>query len=354
MLIPTDDQTLTAMMENYDELKNLVHVACPPPHITRQVLNKSETLSIAGRCGIRVPNSTVISNSAQLFDLVGSFAFPWILKPAEKETRVEETKSISFENAGQVELKFPSPREFAPPMLLQEYCAGAGVGVEMLMHEGNCVAVFQHRRLKELPFTGGVSVLAISERPDAALVETSLALLRALEWSGVAMVEYKVNPKTGPVLMEVNGRYWGTISLAVSSGIDFPWYQWQLVHGEQPEMPRTYTAGKKWRWTIGYLDRLYCLAPAARHTAANLGALRDTLLQVYEDFGPRVFHATFSLSDPMPSAIAFVRALKYFVSDGLTRLLQAVVRRSRWRIRKAMSQTSSANAPKVHSEPPPS
>ena len=64
---------------------------------------------------------------------------------------------------------FPTAREFTPPMLLQEYCAGAGVGVEMLMHEGNCLGVFQHRRLKELPYTGGVSVTAIAEQPDPGL-----------------------------------------------------------------------------------------------------------------------------------------------------------------------------------------
>ena len=93
MLIPADDQALTAMTEHYDDFKDLLHVACPPPQITRLVLSKASTLDIAKQCGIRVPNTVVVSNSAQLSDLVGSFPFPWVLKPAEKETRVEETKS---------------------------------------------------------------------------------------------------------------------------------------------------------------------------------------------------------------------------------------------------------------------
>src|SRR5208282_1432568 len=106
------------------------------------------------------------------------------------------------------------------------------------------------------------SVTAVAEHPDPALVEPSLALLRALQWEGVAMVEFKVRADgSNAVLMEVNGRYWGTISLPVSAGLDFPLYHWQVAHSEQPEIPQTYSADTKWRWTVGYLERLYHLLP---------------------------------------------------------------------------------------------
>ncbi|MGO9085982.1 MAG: ATP-grasp domain-containing protein [Candidatus Sulfotelmatobacter sp.] len=323
MLIPTDDQTLTAVTEHYDDFKDMLHIACPPPPITRLVLNKASTLEIAQRCGIRVPKTVVVSDSAQLSDLARNFPFPWVLKPAEKETRIEETKVFTLAAADEVALKFPAAREFTPPMLLQEYCAGAGVGVEMLMHEGDCLAVFQHRRLKEFPYTGGVSVTAVAERPDPALVESSLALLRTLQWEGVAMVEFKVNPDTGSaVLMEVNGRYWGTISLPILSGIDFPLYHWQVVHGEQLAVPRTYAAGTKWRWTVGYQARLYSLLAAARHSVPARKELCNSLLHVPEDFGPRVADATLTLTDPIPSLAVFFRAMREFVLHSIRALLK--------------------------------
>jgi len=46
-------------------------------------------------------------------------------------------------------------------------------------------------------------------------------LLQALNWTGLAMVEYKVGA-AGPKLMEINGRVWGSLPLAVGSGVDFP------------------------------------------------------------------------------------------------------------------------------------
>jgi len=324
MLIPTDDQTLTAVTEHYDDFKDLLHIACPPPPVTRLVLRKASTLEIAVKCGIRVPNTILVSNSAQFSELVRDFYFPWVLKPSEKETRMEQTKSDTLATADEVALRFPTARKFTPPLLLQEYCAGAGVGVEMLMHQGNCLAVFQHRRLKELPYTGGVSVTAVAEHPDPVLVKSSLALLRALHWEGVAMVEFKVNPNNGnAVLMEVNGRYWGTISLPVSTGMDFPWYHWQAAHGEQPEIPSTYPAGVKWRFTVGYLERLYGLLGAARYFSAAREELHESFLQLPEDFGLEVRDSTFTLADPLPSVESFLRATKYFVSHSAGALLKS-------------------------------
>jgi predicted ATP-grasp superfamily ATP-dependent carboligase len=330
MLIPTDDQTLTAVTEHYDDFKDMLHIACPPPPITRLILNKASTLEVARKCGIRVPNTVVVSNSAQFSDLSRSFLFPWVLKPAEKDTRIEEVKSVTLATADEVALKFPTAREFMPPMLLQEYCVGAGVGVEMLMHDGECLAVFQHRRLKELPYTGGVSVTALAECPDPALVESSLTLLRALQWEGVAMVEFKVNPdRSSADLMEVNGRYWGTISLPISSGMDFPWYHWQVVHGEQPQIPRSYAAGAKWRWTIGSLDRIYSLAAAARDSVAARKALSNNLAHLLKDFAPGILDSTLSLTDPMPSVVVFFRAMKYFIFHSVGALLKSMTSRRR-------------------------
>jgi len=223
--------------------------------------------------------------------------------------------------ADDVVARFLRAREFAPPMLLQEYCAGAGVGIEMLLHHGECLAAFQHRRIKEFPYTGGISVTAIAEAVNQKLLDSSLALLRALRWEGVAMVEYKVNPDGRAVFMEVNGRYWGTISLPIAAGIDFPLYQWQLLHGERPEIPKSYSIGTKWRFTMGYLTRLYSLLGQGRHSAYARQLLRQNLGEMLGDFSLSVSDATFKLSDPMPSVVAFLTHMRYFASNTVKAVL---------------------------------
>ncbi len=322
MVVPADDQALVAIAEHYDEFKDLAYIACPPPEITALVLDKNSTLEIAQRCGIRVPHTRVISNSAQLVELVDSLPFPWVLKPGAKEARIEEAKTYTLASAGELMARFPTAREFTPPLLLQEYCPGEGVGVEMLMHNGECRAVFQHRRLQEFPYTGGFSVTAVAELPDPVLVENSLALLRTLGWEGPAMVEFKVNPSDGSaVLMEVNGRYWGTISLPISAGIDFPLYHWQLRHGEVPAVPDTSSLGTKWRWTPGHIFRLHGLLLAARRSKSARKELLLSFLQL-PAFGPSIHDALFMFSDPLPAILDLSEALRYLFRDDVRALFR--------------------------------
>lgn len=304
VLIPADDTAIAAILEHYDELQPLLRIACPPPEITRRVLCKESTLQAGQKCGIPVPRSVAVSHSSELADIVHEIPFPWFLKPAEKETRFEEFTGCRIDTLEDIPKTYPTVRKFETPMLVQEFCEGIGVGVEVLLHRGKCLAVFQHRRLMEFSYTGGVAVTAIAEQPDSTLVDHSLALLRELEWDGVAMVEFRMNPRSGEaVLMEVNGRYWGTVSLPVSMGIDFPLYHWQVLHGEVPAIPADYVPGQHWRFTVGYLHRLFQLIVLSRKSRPARAELKRTLVQVPKDFGPIVKDAVFSSSDPMPAIL---------------------------------------------------
>jgi len=328
MVIPADDQSLVAVTEHYRELQKWSYIACPPPEITGLVLSKCSTLEVAQQCGLPIPKTRLISSSAQLHELLPILPLPWVLKPSRKETRAEEIKCIILVTPDEVAARFPCARDFAPPVLLQEYCAGVGVGIEVLLHHGECLAAFQHRRIKEFPYTGGISVTAIAEPVNQRLLESSLALLRALGWEGTAMVEYKINPDGRAIFMEVNGRYWGTLSLAVAAGMDFPLYQWKLLHGQRPEIPESYAVGTKWRFTMGYFTRLYSLLGQARYSPRARKVLKESLAEMLADFNPSVSDATFRLSDPMPSIVTFLRHLRYFVSNTMRAALPSRFLRS--------------------------
>ncbi|HST12732.1 MAG TPA: ATP-grasp domain-containing protein, partial [Terriglobales bacterium] len=321
---PVDDLAIAAVMQHYEALSKVIRIACPEPEVTRRVLNKTETLEAANKCGIRVPRSTTVFNSMALSELAREIPFPWIVKPSDKETRFEEFTSIRFDSLDAITARYPTPREFEPAMLVQEFCEGVGVGVEMLLHEGECLATFQHRRLKELPYSGGVAVTAIAEKPDEALAKVSLRLLKELNWNGVAMVEFRVNPiMREAVLLEVNGRYWGTVSLPVSAGIDFPLYHWQLTHGEKPSIPVTYRAGMRWRWTSGYVHRLYRLLAVARRTPEARAELKRTMSQFFSDFSPMVKEAMFDPSDPSAAINEVAQAVKFLSQHAVSVLRHA-------------------------------
>jgi len=314
MLIPTDDQGLALLADHYDALGKLLHVACPAPSTLSLVLNKANTHEIASRCGIRVPTSFVVRTVEELENRLLQASLPVVIKPLAKNLREEAFKSCIIRSKDDVHSRLNLGPSLELPLLVQEFCEGAGVGVEVLMSNGEARAVFQHRRLKEFPYEGGFSVLAIAEHPETKLVETSISLLRAMNWHGVAMVEYKVNSSTGcATLLEVNGRYWGSLGLPLAAGIDFPLYHWQLVHGENPSVPDSYQVGTRWRWTAGYIARLHELVASAIHSRQGLDALQAALYDLPQDFSPSVHDASFRWSDPAPGIAEVLIAAGHFL-----------------------------------------
>jgi predicted ATP-grasp superfamily ATP-dependent carboligase len=138
--------------------------------------------------------------------------------------------------------------------LIQELVSGDGFGVFLLVWDGELKAAMCHRRIREKPPTGGVSVLRETVPLDEALVSASAALLKQLAWRGVAMVEFKGDET--PCVMEINGRFWGSLQLAIDAGMNFPAMLYRLCVGESVAANFDYRVGVKSRWLAGDLDHL--------------------------------------------------------------------------------------------------
>ena len=113
--------------------------------------------------------------------------------------------------------------------LVQEYIQGPEYGFFALFNNGRLRARFQHQRLLGLSYTGGASALRKSVHLRE-LDELGIKLLNALNWHGPAMVEFKFDSRDKKFkLMEINPRFWGSLSLAVDSGVDFPYLYYQIA-----------------------------------------------------------------------------------------------------------------------------
>ncbi|MBE9571532.1 MAG: ATP-grasp domain-containing protein [Proteobacteria bacterium] len=125
------------------------------------------------------------------------------------------------------------------------------------MQNGSVFARFAHQRIREKPPGGGVSVLCQSISPPREALEAATSLMKSLGWFGPAMVEFKWDRRDNkPKLMEVNGRFWGSLQLAISSGIDFPYLLYCLASGEKINRPSNYKVCVRSRWELGDLDHL--------------------------------------------------------------------------------------------------
>jgi len=106
--------------------------------------------------------------------------------------------------------------------VVQQFAPGVGVGVFFLRWNGEIKATLMHRRLHEVPHTGGVSSLRETWWNEP-LHADALRRIHALDWWGVGMLEYRWDASTGRfALMEFNARFWGSLHLALFAGVDFP------------------------------------------------------------------------------------------------------------------------------------
>jgi predicted ATP-grasp superfamily ATP-dependent carboligase len=135
-------------------------------------------------------------------------------------------------------------------LLVQGYVPGQGVGAFFLVWNGKIIAEFMHRRIHEVPHTGGVSSLRESWfHPE--IRSDALKKITSLGWQGVAMMEYRWDPKTDRFyLMEMNGRFWGSIHLALYAGVDFPTLLLDAFHGRVQQVENQYPRNLYCRHTV--------------------------------------------------------------------------------------------------------
>ena len=181
MLIPCSDPGLAAALEHYDRLSSLLHIGCPPPEIVRSVLDKGKTIQAAEACGILTPGNCALPDLRTLESQRNRLQFPVIAKPLSKEDESKHAfKMRYFATYEDLRDAFLLDPGFGVQNLLQEFCPGDGMGIEILFHQNQPLTMFQHRRIKEFPVSGGGSVTSVSEPLDPLLAEQAVALLREL------------------------------------------------------------------------------------------------------------------------------------------------------------------------------
>src|SRR6266545_4703749 len=263
VLLPITDPSLEAVLERPAALAATVALPFPDLSIYRAASDKAHILELARASGFGVPVTRTIAAPKDIAAAIPDAAFfPAIVKPHRSVVTAggirRKLNVIPVADSAECNRTLTALPAAAFPVLLQQRVSGEGEGFFALRWGGRTVAMFAHRRLREKPPAGGVSVYRESIPLDPALVGPGLRLLDALDWQGVAMIECKRDPATGrQVIMEVNGRFWGSLQLAIDAGVDFPALLVRCAAGETVPECRDYDVGVRSRWFWGDVDHLY-------------------------------------------------------------------------------------------------
>lgn len=261
-VFPVSDIAMHVIGPRKTEFERHTSLPVPDYKAFEAISDKYYLTKLAMELDVAVPH-TIFLQDGDIDHVLGEVKkFPVVVKPGCSLIRDEngwcKTTVQYAQNAEELRHIYTRHAYLKKPSLIQNRVIGEGQGIFTLMKDGTPVAMFAHRRLREKPPSGGVSVLRESIPLDKALVEPALRLLHHVQWHGVAMVEFKVDRLTKrPVLMEINGRFWGSLQLAVDAGINFPRLLLQTASGEPISLfDSRYRVGIRSRWLLGDLDHL--------------------------------------------------------------------------------------------------
>jgi len=263
LLLPMTDPSVEALLERRADLPREVGLPFPDLATYRAASDKARVVTLAAQCGFGIPETWLLVNraAADAATYDPSF-FPGVVKPHRSVIAVGQARRkvavTRVADAVACRRALSALPDEAFPVLVQKHVRGVGEGFFGMRWGGRMVAAFAHRRLREKPPAGGVSVYRESIPLDPRLSGPGVRLLEALHWTGVAMIECRREIETGrEVIMEVNGRFWGSLELAIDAGVDFPALLARCAAGESVPGPVPYKEGVRSRWFWGDVDSLY-------------------------------------------------------------------------------------------------
>jgi predicted ATP-grasp superfamily ATP-dependent carboligase len=247
-LIPVRDDSTLLLSKNKANFERYVNIPVSNYDTLCLARDKSQTIKFAQNNNIPCPITYFPTSYDDLSNMEHDLEYPLVIKPCESSGSRGIKVVYSFE---ELLLEYMEITSKYGSVILQEFIPhGGAYGVSMLLNNGDPRAVFAHKRLREYPSSGGPSTLRESvSYPE--IEEYAIKLLKGLNWHGVAMVEFRIDSRTNePKLMEINPRFWGSLQLAISSGVDFPYMLYEMACNGDVDSVSNYKLGVQSRWFL--------------------------------------------------------------------------------------------------------
>jgi len=307
MVLPmTEATTLPVSARREVLVSSAARLVLPDHSDVLRAFNKDEMVRLASSLGVAVPKTVLVKNTDDARRAGAELKFPVVLKPrssveSQSDGGIRVTGRPRYvRDANELLACYWGLTQICSEVLAQEFVDGEGVGYFALMCRGELRAEFAHRRIRDVHPTGSGSAVRVSVQPDPEAKKASLAMLTALRWHGVAMVEFRQVKGEPPVFMEVNGRFWNSLPLACYAGADFPAWLAELAEHGDIAMTPGFRSGVTCRWFLGDFRHAIEVmkGPPAGYPRAYPNRWRTLAAVLTPTQG--VYHDNFQWRDPLP------------------------------------------------------
>ena len=311
VLFTTDDEQVRQISLHHDEACRMFRYAGPEWSAYQWLYDKRANYEWCGRNGVTTPRSFLPQDRD---DITGpELPFPFIVKPAYKRnySRHCKAKAIRVESAADLKAALDGTlREVSVSELLyQEIIPGDGNwqwSYAGLFSKGQPVAAFTAcRRRQHPPDFGRASTFVVAQH-DPEVERESRHVLEASNYTGLAEVEWKRDPRDGRLkFLEVNARCWGWHSLASKVIGNIPMMLMDLLSDREvaPVAPRY-----GWSW-VKHVTDMPVVVDLWRRRELGFGDYVKSL-------SGQVVGCEWSREDPWPFLLQFVLVPYLMVKRG--------------------------------------
>jgi predicted ATP-grasp superfamily ATP-dependent carboligase len=267
--------------------------------IVLRAFDKLELTLAAERCGLEAPRTTEAPDEIDTDGPVLVKARQhWDPHAANGATRLEASV-VTGRDA--IAARVAEIRRQGAAPLLQERLDGDNLSLVLLRgQDGRTLGALYQQIDHRWPVPAGWTARAHTLPLDADLTRRAELLLDTLGWIGLVELEFIRGADGGPRLIDFNGRYYGSMQLAVAAGIDFPRLWAEDATGRDPQPAPAARVGVRFQRIGGDLRR----AMFERRG----GVARDVLDTLA--YGARAHHSVASVRDPRPGFVYLRHALR--------------------------------------------
>ena len=258
VLYPTRDDDLIFLNRFRSELSRHFSLVIPEPAALETCLGKWRTHQAACAAGVPSPQSWLVESEEDLPSVAREVTYPCVVKPLIAShwrkpgnwDLVGRRKAIRVSSPDELAAEYRTVSQADPQCLVQELIPGGDESLVMvgclMSREFDWVAAFNTQKLRQEPEELGTGcIVQVVERPG--LFERTARLLRSLQFSGIAEVEYKWDArKNAYMLIEINPRPWDQHRLGWACGVDLIY----LAYCEHACLPvpaaEVKSIGQKW------------------------------------------------------------------------------------------------------------
>jgi len=275
IIIPCEERSLLPLYEHQQDLPGKCALAIPSQRSLAAFFDKINTRQLATELGVPVAKGKTFLPTDSAESILAVLTLPIVAKQRKSYSWPDlyvRTSVKVIESSSELDSWLHKQDGRCDDIFFEQMFAGIGLGVSVLCKQGAVLQAFEHHRAHEL--NGSSYYRKSAPLDDKRLVAVS-SMVKAVEYTGIAMFEFKLNEANGEwILLEVNARPWGSMPLPVSVGVDFPHLLYQVLVNDITPAAQAYPANVYGRNLIGDLwqmrTQLQSLAPHRSKQLAHL------------------------------------------------------------------------------------